>query len=47
MLLRRFVQTHPVPATPYVIADIDPLLADTHAFEELQMLSLLPSRARH
>lgn len=43
--LRRFVQTHPVPATPYVIADIDPLLADTHAFEELRMLSLLPSRA--
>ncbi len=28
---------------PYVIADIDPLLADTHAFEELRMLSLLPS----
>ncbi|ORB85201.1 Isoniazid-inducible protein iniC [Mycobacterium kansasii] len=42
--LRRFVQVHPVMATPYVIADIDPLLADTHAFEELRVLSLLPSR---
>lgn len=42
--LRRFVQLHPVMATPYVIADIDPLLADTHAFEELRVLSLLPSR---
>ncbi|KAA1249937.1 Isoniazid-inducible protein iniC [Mycobacterium simiae] len=43
--LRRFVQAHPIRATPYVIADIDPLLADTHAFEELRLLSLLPSRA--
>lgn len=43
--LRRFVQAHPVMATPYVIADIDPLLADTHAFEELRVLSLLPSQA--
>ncbi|CAM4465302.1 Isoniazid-induced protein IniC [Mycobacterium basiliense] len=43
--LRRFVQAHPVMATPYVIADIDPLLADTHAFEELRLLSLLASCA--
>jgi hypothetical protein len=42
--LRRFVEAHPVLATPYVIADIDPLLADTHAFEELRLLSLLSSR---
>ena len=33
--LRQFVQTNPIYATPYIIADIDPLLADTHAFEEL------------
>jgi len=31
-------------ATPYIIADIDPLLADTHAFEELRLLSQLHSR---
>lgn len=42
--LRRFVQAHPVMATPYVIADIDPLLNDTHAFEELRLLSQLNSR---
>jgi hypothetical protein len=42
--LRRFVEAHPVLATPYVIADIDPLLADTHAFEELRLLSQLSSR---
>lgn len=42
--LRRFVQTHPVMATPYVIADIDPILNDTHAFEELRLLSQLHSR---
>ena len=42
--LRRFVQLHPIPATPYIIADIDPLLADTHAFEELRLLSQLRSR---
>lgn len=41
--LRRFVAAHPVMATPYVIADIDPLLNDTHAFEELRLLSLLSS----
>ncbi|WP_059015468.1 dynamin-like GTPase family protein [Mycobacterium sp. M26] len=43
--LRRFVETHPIQATPYVIADIDPLLADTHAFEELRLLSQLRSRS--
>ncbi|GAB7145692.1 isoniazid-induced dynamin-like GTPase IniC [Mycobacterium riyadhense] len=42
--LRRFVEAHPVMATPYVIADIDPLLADTHAFVELRLLSQLRSR---
>ena len=29
--LRRFVEAHPIAATPRIIADIDPLLADTHA----------------
>jgi hypothetical protein len=43
--LRRFVEAFPIVATPYVIADIDPLLADTHAFEELRLLSQLPSQA--
>ncbi|MCV7198156.1 isoniazid-induced dynamin-like GTPase IniC [Mycobacterium angelicum] len=43
--LRRFVAAYPVMATPYVIADIDPLLNDTHAFEELRLLSLLSSHA--
>jgi len=42
--LRRFVETNPIYATPYIIADIDPLLADTHAFEELRLLSQLRSR---
>lgn len=42
--LRQFVQRNPIPATPRVIADIDPLLADTHAFEELRLLSQLRSR---
>lgn len=42
--LRRFVEAFPIVATPYVIADIDPLLADTHAFEELRLLSQLHSR---
>jgi replication fork clamp-binding protein CrfC len=42
--LRRFVEAFPIVATPYVIADIDPLLADTHAFEELRLLSQLPSQ---
>lgn len=43
--LRQFVQLHPIFATPYIVADIDPLLADTHAFEELRLLSQLRSRA--
>ncbi|MGE2723025.1 dynamin family protein [Mycolicibacterium celeriflavum] len=42
--LRQFVQTNPIYATPYILADIDPLLADTHAFEELRLLSQLRSR---
>ncbi|MET0703134.1 MAG: dynamin-like GTPase family protein [Mycobacterium sp.] len=42
--LRRFVEMNPIAATPYIIADIDPLLADTHAFEELRLLSQLRSR---
>jgi hypothetical protein len=42
--LRRFVQRHPAPATPRILADIEPLLADTHAFEELRLLSQLRSR---
>jgi replication fork clamp-binding protein CrfC len=43
--LRRFVQNNPIYASRYIIADIDPLLADTHAFEELRLLSQLRSRA--
>ncbi|MCV7192635.1 dynamin-like GTPase family protein [Mycolicibacterium brumae] len=43
--LRRVVSDNPIRATPLVIADIDPLLADTHAFEELRLLSQLRSRA--
>src|ERR1700755_1841792 len=43
--LRRFVQSNPIYATPYIVADIDPLIADTHAFEELRLLSQLRSRA--
>jgi replication fork clamp-binding protein CrfC len=42
--LRRFVELHPITATPYIVADIDPLLADTHAFEEIRLLSQLRSR---
>ena len=42
--LRHLVEVNPIAATPRIIADIDPLLADTHAFEELRMLSQLPSR---
>jgi hypothetical protein len=42
--LRSFVQRYPTPATPRIIADIEPLLADTHAFEELRLLSQLRSR---
>ena len=43
--LRLFVQRHPTPATPRILADIEPLLADTHAFEELRLLSQLRSRS--
>ncbi|MCG5432113.1 dynamin-like GTPase family protein [Mycobacterium sp. MYCO198283] len=42
--LRRIVTAHPIRATPQIVADIDPLLADTHAFEELRLLSQLRSR---
>ncbi|MGE2733496.1 dynamin family protein [Mycolicibacterium vaccae] len=42
--LRQFVQRHPIYATPRILADIEPLLADTHAFEELRLLSQLRSR---
>ena len=42
--LRQFVQRNPGYATPRILADIDPLLADTHAFEELRLLSQLRSR---
>lgn len=42
--LRQFVQHNPVYAAPRILADIDPLLADTHAFEELRLLSQLRSR---
>jgi replication fork clamp-binding protein CrfC len=42
--LRKFVEVNPIYATPRIIADIDPLLADTHAFEELRLLSQLRSR---
>lgn len=42
--LRRFTELYPTPATPRIVADIEPLLADTHAFEELRLLSQLRSR---
>lgn len=42
--LRRIVTTHPTAAGSRLLADIDPLLADTHAFEELRLLTQLPSR---
>ncbi|WP_299557737.1 dynamin-like GTPase family protein [uncultured Mycolicibacterium sp.] len=44
LALRRFVQDHPIHATGRILADIEPLLADTHAFEELRLLSQLRSR---
>lgn len=43
--LRQFVTRNPVYATPQILADIEPLLADTHAFEELRLLSQLQSRS--
>ncbi|MDZ7884122.1 MAG: dynamin-like GTPase family protein [Mycobacterium sp.] len=42
--LRRFVQVNPIYAGRQILADIDPLLADAHAFEELRLLSQLRSR---
>jgi hypothetical protein len=42
--LRRFVELNRLPVSPRIIADIDPLLADTHAFEELRLLGQLLSR---
>ncbi|MEU0496853.1 dynamin-like GTPase family protein [Mycobacterium sp. NPDC006124] len=42
--LRRVVEDDPIYATPFILADIEPLLADTHAFEELRLLSQLRSR---
>jgi hypothetical protein len=42
--LRQIVESNPIYATPHILADIDPLLADTHAFEELRLLSQLRSR---
>ncbi|GAA2541752.1 dynamin-like GTPase family protein [Mycolicibacterium diernhoferi] len=42
--LRRFVEVNPVYASRQILADIDPLLADAHAFEELRLLSQLRSR---
>ncbi len=44
LALRRFVQVHPIYASRQILADIDPLLADAHAFEELRLLSQLRSR---
>ncbi|KRD05693.1 Isoniazid-inducible protein iniC [Mycobacterium sp. Root265] len=42
--LRRFVQINPIFASRQILADIEPLLADAHAFEELRLLSQLRSR---
>lgn len=42
--LRRFVQVNPIYAGRQILADIDPLLADAHPFEELRLLSQLRSR---
>jgi hypothetical protein len=44
LALRHFVLRNPLPGSPRIVADIDPLLADTHAFEELRMLTQLNSR---
>jgi replication fork clamp-binding protein CrfC len=42
--LRRFIQVNPIYASRPILADIDPLLADAHAFEELRLLSQLRCR---
>jgi replication fork clamp-binding protein CrfC len=44
LALRRFVQVNPVYAGRQILADVDPLLADAHPFEELRLLSQLRSR---
>lgn len=44
LALRRFVQVNPIYASRQILADVDPLLADAHAFEELRLLSQLRSR---
>jgi hypothetical protein len=45
MSLRRFVQLNPSHAAPHILADVEPLLADTHAFEELRLIRQLRSCA--
>lgn len=42
--MRRVVELNRTHATPRIVADIGPLLADTHAFEELRLLSQLRSQ---
>lgn len=42
---RRVLTTYPVHGGRRVIDDIDPLLADTHAFDELRLLAELSSRS--
>lgn len=42
--LRSVLIAHPVMTGPQILAEVEPLLADTHAFEELRLLSQLPSR---
>ena len=42
--VRRIVAAYPIAAGPRILADIEPLLADTHAFEELRLLRQLRSR---
>jgi Dynamin family len=37
--MRRFLTIYPIPQSERILCDIDPLLADTHAFEELRLLS--------
>ncbi|TDZ76221.1 dynamin family protein [Mycobacteroides salmoniphilum] len=41
---RQVLTAHPVQGGRQVIDDIDPLLADTHAFDELRLLAELSSR---
>ena len=44
MSFQRFVEVSPDRRDPYVVADIDPLLADTHAFKSFGLLRRLASR---